>query len=228
MMDSPGRVETPRGQSLVELALIMPLFVMVLTGIIVFGIGVFYQQQLSNAAREAARYAAIHSATALCPTEGSLPPLSAPPTYPVTGCDTKALGWPQMTARARNATFGLARPEVRVAACWSGYRMTAPPHAYDAPPPGNYAVIGPIDSTFAQCSIGGADPTQNPGAIGCADGLPTTDQASAISESKANIVANTVTAYACYVWKPPLAGFLLIPSEITMRAVATEAIQRQQ
>ena len=38
---------------------------MVLTGIITFGIGVFYQQQLNNAAREAARYAAIHSATSI-------------------------------------------------------------------------------------------------------------------------------------------------------------------
>jgi hypothetical protein len=228
MVGLPRRDRARTGQTLVELALIMPLFVMVLTGIIVFGIGVFYQQQIANAAREAARYAAIHSATALCPTEGSLQPASPPQTYPLTGCDTKALGWPQMTARARDATFGLTRSQVRVAACWSGYRMVAPPNAYDAPPPGTYAVIGTVDSVFVQCAIDGADPTQDPSAIGCANGLPTTDQASALSESKANIVANTVTAYACYVWTPPLAGFLLIPPAITMRAVATEAIQRQQ
>lgn len=49
-----------------------------------------------------------------------------------------------------------------------------------------------------------------------------------MSESKAVIVANTVTAYACYVWRPPLAGFLLIPGQLTLRATATEAIQRQQ
>src|SRR5688572_33319437 len=97
----PHRDQTRAGQTMVELALIMPLFVMVLTGIIVFGIGVFYQQQISNAAREAARYAAIHSATALCPTEGNLQPASPPQTYPLTGCDTKALGWPQMTSGAR-------------------------------------------------------------------------------------------------------------------------------
>lgn len=223
----PRRDQPHAGQTLVELALIMPLFIMVLTGIIVFGIGVFYQQQLSNAAREAARFAAIHSATALCPTEGSLQPNSPPPTYPFTGCDTKALGWPQMTAHARNATFGLTRSQVRIAACWSGYRLVST-NAYDAPPPGTYDVIGTIDSVFVQCSIDGVDPTQDAGAIGCADGLPTTDQASSLSESNANIVANTVTAYSCYVWRPPLAGFLLIPPQITMRAVATEAIQRQQ
>ena len=37
-----------------------------------------------------------------------------------------------------------------------------------------------------------------------------------------------MTAYACTVWRPPLAGFLLIPSEVTLRAVITEPIQRQQ
>ena len=66
------------------------------------------------------------------------------------------------------------------------------------------------------------------GLIGCRAGLPTTDQASAISEAPGRPVANTVTAYACYVWRPPLAGFLLIPETVTMRAVITEAIERQQ
>jgi hypothetical protein len=37
-----------------------------------------------------------------------------------------------------------------------------------------------------------------------------------------------VTAYACYVWQPPMAGFLLLPNQVTLRAVVTEAIQRQQ
>ena len=40
-----------RGQALVEFALILPLFLMVLTGIIVLGVVVFYNQQLSNAAQ---------------------------------------------------------------------------------------------------------------------------------------------------------------------------------
>jgi hypothetical protein len=89
-------------------------------------------------------------------------------------------------------------------------------------------VIGTINSTFAQCTIDGHDPTATPDLIGCHAGLPTVDEASAISEKKERIVANTVTTYACYVWRPPLSGFLLIPSEVTLRAVATEAIQRQQ
>lgn len=212
---------------MVELALVLPLFLMVLVGIMVFGIGVFYNQQLSNAAREAARFAAIHSATAVCPTEGTFQPASPPESYPFTGCDTKAAGWPFMTERARAATFGLNRSEVHISACWSGYKLNST-GARDAQPPGTYDVIGTIESTFDQCLINGVDPTQTTAGIGCADGLPTTDKASAISESKERVVANTVTAYACYVWAPPMAGFLLIPATITMRAVATEAIERQQ
>jgi len=213
---------------MVELALIMPLFVMILVGIIVLGIGVFYQQQLANAAREAARFAAIHSATALCPTEGDHSPAAPPETYPVTGCDSKALGWPYMRPHARNAVFGLPKADVHIAACWSGYQLTST-GARDAPPPGTYdAPIGTINSAFVQCSIDGDDPTVDPSGIGCSDGLPTVDEASAISESKERVVANTVTTYACYVWRPPMAGFLLIPAEVTLRAVATEAIQRQQ
>jgi hypothetical protein len=220
------RTRIAEGQTLVELTLVLPLFLMVLVGIVILGIGVFYQQQVANAAREAARYAAIHSATALCPTEGTYQPASPPPNYPFTGCDRKVDGWPFMTQHARDAVFGLPRADVHLAACWSGYQVGG---TRDAPPPGTYdAPIGTVNSTFVQCSVAGVDPTQDAGSIGCADGLATTDQASALSESKARNVANTVTAYACYVWRPPMAGFLLIPPAITLRAVTTEAIQRQQ
>ena len=227
-MSKPTSTEVTRGQTLVETALVLPMFIMVITGIIVLGIGVFYQQQLSNAAREAARFAAIHSATALCPTEGSLQPDPPwPESYPETGCDTKARGWPYMTASARDAVFGLPASAVHVAACWSGYQIASPP-AIDAPPPGTYDVIGTINSVFAQCTIDGHTPMTDSGSIGCRAGLATVDEASSISEKKERMVANTVTTYACYVWRPPLAGFLLIPSEVTLRAVATEPIQRQQ
>jgi hypothetical protein len=37
-----------------------------------------------------------------------------------------------------------------------------------------------------------------------------------------------VTVYACFQWTPPLSGFLMIPTTITMRGVITEIIQRQQ
>jgi hypothetical protein len=232
--------DAPRGQTLVETALVLPLFLMVLLGIIIVGLGVFYQQQLTNAAREAARYAAIHSATEpLCPTvprlpydpQGSYKPLS------YLRCDRPETGWPKMTAAARGTISGLRRADVHVAACWSGYRVPGTAGTgtgFDRMPPGTYDIGGvpttitAADSVFVQCSIGGHDPTVETASIACADGLATTDQASAISEAPGRPVANTVTAYACYEWRPPLSGFLLIPNSVTLRAVITEAIQRQQ
>jgi len=56
------------GQGLVEFALVVPFAVMLIFGVISLGLWVFYQQQVTNVAREAARFAAIHSSTAICPT----------------------------------------------------------------------------------------------------------------------------------------------------------------
>lgn len=212
------------------------MFLMVLTGIISLGIGVFYQQQLTNAAREAARYAVIHSATAQCPTVPRLPyePQGTYKPLSYTRCDRPENGWPLMTGAGRSAVFGLPSGAVNFSACWSGYRAGGGSGAWDAPPPGTYDYGGtpvtysPTDHVFVQCSIGGRDPTVNADSLPCAAGLATTDQASAISEAAGRPVANTVTVYACYIWSPPLAGFLLIPDTVTLRAVITEAIQRQQ
>lgn len=231
----------PQGQALVEFALIAPLFLMVLVGVIVLGIVVFYNQQLSNAAREAARFAAVHSASAQCPVASNLNPPDTDPNTGHTGawappisylaCDSPQSEWPLMTAFARSKVFGLDPAGVVFSACWSGYRTGT---QYDAPPPGVYEIPAgsgnqvQIQSAWAQCEIGGADPTQNPGAIGCAPGLATTDTASDMSEGQGRIVANRVTAYACFVWDPPMAGFLLIPQTLTFRAVISEPIQRQQ
>src|SRR4051812_25690396 len=63
-----------KGQALVEFALVFPIFLMLLMAIIVFGLYVFYNQQLTNAVREAARYASVHSASAQCPTVSRLDP----------------------------------------------------------------------------------------------------------------------------------------------------------
>jgi hypothetical protein len=227
-----------------ELALVLPMFLVVLFGIVLLGMAVFFQQQLTNAAREAARFASIHSATAVCPVTGSYDPVSPPLSYPLGaggatgGCDRKADGWPRMTAFARGSTFGMDRSGIRVSACWSGYRKDTVGGAIDAPPPGTFPNLTTV---WAQCQIGGQDPTAMPDSIPCAAGLATTDQASSMSESAATPVANTVTAYACYVWRPPLGGISLpipgcggfcwveiIPSTVTQRAVITEPIERQQ
>jgi hypothetical protein len=214
-----------RGQALVEFALILPLFIMVLTGVIVLGIIVFYNQQLTNAAREAARFAAVHSESSLCPTIGHLPPSNPPQTYSPF-CDSVDDGWPKMTPFARSKVFGLNPANVIISACWSGYQEVG--GAIDARPPGVYSDGDFTTNAWAQCTIDGTDPTDDPSAIGCAPGLVTFDTASSASERPGRIVANRVTAYACMQWSPPMAGFLLIPNTVTLRAVISEPIQRQQ
>jgi hypothetical protein len=113
---------------------------------------------------------------------------------------------------------------VRILACWSGYVDDAS-GSHDAPPPNS---VAGNSSQWAPCSIDGVDPATNANAIGCSSGIVTTDTASEISEGQGRNVANQVTAYACYEWSPPLAGFLLIPEAVTLRGVVSEPIQRQQ
>lgn len=228
-MRSPDRA---RGQTLVEMALIMPLFTMVLLGIVVLGIGVFYQQQLASAAREAARFASVHSATADCPTTSALDPVLSmvPAGFSVDFCDPHESGWPKMTQHAKGHIFGVPPTAVHLSACWSGYVSDT---GHDAPPPGTYThpVTGAVtssNSTWDPCQIDGSDPSGDLGSIDCTAGLSRTDTASNLSDSDVANVANRVTVYLCYRWQPPLAGFLLIPEEIVLRAASTEAMERQQ
>ncbi len=228
--------QAKRGQALVEFALVFPIFALILFGIIVVGLGLFYQEQLTNAAREAARYASIHSATAQNPTVSHLDPWqNVPPSY--ARSDAPENGWPLMTAAGRDATWGLDRSKIYVAACWSGYvdpdwTTSGATNWWDYPPPGTYDISGSsvnVASVTAACSIGGvADPQNNVSQIACAAGLSTADTASDQSDRTGEIVANSVTVYACYQWTPPMAGFLMIPNVVTMRAVITEPIERQQ
>jgi hypothetical protein len=227
-----------RGQALVEFALIFPIAMVVIVGIIVFGMFVFYQQQLTNVAREAARFAAIHSATSLCPTVGWRDPQAPPTTYPYPiRCDgPNSAGdpypWPKMTLQARNNAWGLNPGAVWVNACWSGYApagtvIGSPPDYSDGAgfprsdqPPKDAAGTANV---FAQCTINRIDPVNNIGALGCSSGMTT-----AADDPASSIPGNQVSVYACFQWVPPLAGVLMVPSSVTMRAVITEVIQRQQ
>jgi Flp pilus assembly protein TadG len=217
-----------RGQTLVEFALVLPLFVLVVGGIIVFGIGVFYQQQLNNAAREAARYAAIHSATSQCPTTSWLDPAwnRLPPDFDKDvyyDCDPPNLDWPEMSAHARSQVWGLDADAVDFAACWSGYWDDDPVAAYDAPAIGDE---GPNE--FKGCTIGGIDPRTATSQLGCpAPATSATDDTASNLAFSAATTTNQVTVYACYEWTPPLIGSF-VGGSVTMRAVVTEAMQHQR
>lgn len=233
---------------MVEMALTLPLFTMVIFGIITLGLGVFYQQQVTNAAREAARYAAIHSAThGDCPVNSTREPREAirPRTYYI--CDAPADRWPNMTQHARARVFGLDRNGLRITACWSGY--------WSKDSLGNWAAWddSPVDplgnpNEFRDCTLPNVHPdsgavetvdprtltnvaTAAPTKLGCPDPLPLTSEANDMASNYAaatGVTANQVTVYACYVWRPPLAGFLLIPSQVILRGVITEAMEYQQ
>lgn len=69
-----------RGQALVETALILPLFLVLLLGIVDMGRAVWATTSLSSAAREAARYAIVHggAASTACPVGPPAPDTNAP------------------------------------------------------------------------------------------------------------------------------------------------------
>lgn len=69
----PGeRGRNGRGQAVTEFALVIPIFLLVLYGIIEFGRYVYTVQVVNNAAREGARYAIVHGAKSLSPS-GPMP-----------------------------------------------------------------------------------------------------------------------------------------------------------
>lgn len=227
MGTTSASTRTARGQALVEFALVFPLVALVVFGIIVLGLYVFYSQEITNAAREAARYAAIHSSTAQCPTVSWQDPQTPPNSYwrcdsPNNPNGTDPYPWPNMTNDARSMIWGVASSSVIVNACWSGY---VPPGSA----PGTLADSPAVDpatrmpNDYVQCTIGGTDPINSPGALGCQPSLTTIADDPASDQP-----SNRVTAYVCMVWQPPMAGFLLIPSQVTIRGVVTEDIQRQQ
>jgi Flp pilus assembly protein TadG len=241
-----------RGQALVEFALVFPIFLLLLFAIISFGLYVFYNQQLSNAAREAARYAAVHSSTAQCPTVSQLDPRSD--MLPASGsywrCDPPERGWPEMTAEARANIWGMAPNQVSLSACWSGYidRLTLQRDQSASTP-------DPVE--WRDCTIGGVNPQTDPSTLTCPAPVtsppsdPNRETATANGDDKASNVAvvagstgsathypTTVTVYTCFNWRPPLAGVRLkvpwgtwsigMPDTIKLQAVVTEALQRQQ
>jgi hypothetical protein len=205
------------GQALTEFAIVFPIFLLVLLSLITLGLYVFYQQQLNAAAREAARYAAIHSSSAQCPTASWMAPgaLSPPPTsyWP---CDSPP-SWPLMTDAGRRSVWGVNPSAVLFRACWSGYRTAGGnPDAPQVNPDGSLNEI-------QRCKIAGVDPTINLGSMPCPPANTTSSD-----DTGSDNPDNQVTVYACFDWAPPLAGFIFIPPSVTMRAVVTEVIHQQQ
>lgn len=248
----------PRGQTLTEFALVAPLFFTLFFGIIVIGIALFYQQQITHAARESARYAVIHSATARCPTVSNVEPHAALLPLPNSyyECDAPSARWPFMTGAARGSVVGMTSANVLVTACWSGY--------WTRDSGGNWAAhdeaaVDPVTGApneFRECTVrvfgwcsgdSGASAVHviNPRTLGdatcpgsdkkvrvdCGKQFPLTTDTDDMASSFASSDgrnANQVTVLTCYAWSPPLAGLLLIPSTLNLVGVVTETMEYQQ
>lgn len=97
-----------RGQALVEFALVVPFFFLLLFGIIEAGRFIFYYESLSHATREGARYAIVNGANTLgCPSGPAAPGTSA--------CDTSGAN---VVARVRQAALGVPSGGITVNRCW--------------------------------------------------------------------------------------------------------------
>lgn len=122
-----GGGDTQRGQAMVEYALVLASFFLVVMGIFDLGRAIFYHNMLSHAAREAARLGVNQARTSqeictLAMRSTSLPDVPPNPACgPMATCETTAEGGYACTAGAlkvevaRRGTPGSATDPVRVA-----------------------------------------------------------------------------------------------------------------
>ena len=76
------RTDRERGQALVEFALILPLFLMIVVGVIQFGVGLNYWLNMQRIANEGARWAVVNAYPG-CPRSGPETVCPSPdPAYP--------------------------------------------------------------------------------------------------------------------------------------------------
>jgi hypothetical protein len=137
-----------------------------------------------------------------------------------------------MTAAGRSKVFGIAPSAVTLTACWSGFVDASNNHDALPQPP----------NVFTDCTIQGVNPRTSPASLACpapmtipsafsptkADGDDKASNIAVAAGSHTAAYPTTVTVYACMQWAPPLAGFVIIPSIVTLRAVISETLHRQQ
>lgn len=86
MSQTKSRSRRKKGQALAEMAVMAPFLVICMMGMLDLGRAFYYQISITNAVREAARYAALPYYTGLAPVCNTMPPASNPgPNCPVPG-----------------------------------------------------------------------------------------------------------------------------------------------
>ena len=118
----------PRGQSMVEFALILPLLLIVMFGIVDFGRAIFAYNSVSNAARSAARVAVVNQTAADIED----------------AAEDEAVGLDPLTVTAGYTTPGGATCAPVERGCIARVDVT---HAWLAATPLLNAIVGPITLT---------------------------------------------------------------------------------
>lgn len=105
---SPRRRAGGTGQALAEFALVIPIFVLMLLGIIETGRFIFNYEVLNNATREGARYAIVHGDNAFCPS-------GPPPPGHTNACDPSGS---RVLQRVRDTAYAIPPSQVASTASW--------------------------------------------------------------------------------------------------------------
>jgi hypothetical protein len=161
-----------------------------------------------------------------------------------------------MTTAAKSKVAGLYAGDLHMTACWSGYWTKDSNGAWAAWDQVAIDPSTGMPNEFRECSVRvfGWTPTQDrdvepstvhvinprtgldissgePITVDCLQPFPSTtstdDMASNYSASN-GASSNRVSVLVCYPWRPPLAGFLLIPRTVTLQANVVEAMEYQQ
>jgi Flp pilus assembly protein TadG len=108
-----------RGQGLVEFALVLPVFLLLVFGMVDLGRGVWAMDAASHAASEAARFAIVHGGTGTDPSLCHVGPEAPGTTYsnPVT-CPYSS-GWKQMIVDVAKASAIASGGAATVTACYA-------------------------------------------------------------------------------------------------------------
>jgi Flp pilus assembly protein TadG len=110
-------VRRDRGQALAEFALIIPIFMVIVIGTLDVGRAVFALDSVSNAAREAARFAIVHGGTGAtaCPVGPASPSANVPNAS--SSCPYPSPSVQMVRDRAISAAVG-GGPNVTVTVCY--------------------------------------------------------------------------------------------------------------
>lgn len=109
------RRRSDQGQGLVEFALVIPMMLLFVFGLVDLGRGIYTYSVLSNVAREGARYAIVHGSLATETGNTQSGPGTSDPS-----------GGTYVVPAATVAAFGLDPTVLKVAVCW-GFQCTVAP-----------------------------------------------------------------------------------------------------